>query len=231
MPDEIDGACALISALLTEADHRMVDLLLMPEAFLAGHSWDAATIRRRADLVSSDALATLSGRIAAFRATLVVGAFARRGNAVTNSAFVIERGRVVGRYDKAFPNEPGVAAGLSIPVFVRSGVRYGINICADANHPAPAAAAAAGGANLILYPLANLLPQATAERWRDRSIANLIARSRETKCWVASADVVGTGDGIIAFGCTAILDPAGRIVTRIEEGREGMAIHDIPATR
>lgn len=67
--------------------------------------------------------------------TLVVGAVEAAPPDVFNSAFVVERGEIVGRYAKAHPNEPGVTAGSDFPTFARAGTRFGINICNDANHP------------------------------------------------------------------------------------------------
>ena len=151
-----------------------------------------------------------------------------------NSAFVIEQGRIVGRFAKAYPNEPGVAAGREFPVFDRGGTRYGINICNDANHPDAAARIAEQGAGAILYPLNNMLRPEVAERWRERSVENLIARARQTGCWIASADVAGpsvagsSGDRI-SYGCTAIVAPDGTIVSRVEELREGVAMWDVSA--
>jgi predicted amidohydrolase len=137
---------------------------------------------------------------------------------VLNSAFVIENGSLSGRYSKAYPNEPGVAAGREFPIFAKSGVRYGINICNDANHADAAERVSCQDAALILYPLNNMLPRETAERWRERSKANLVARARQTSCWIASADVTGCVGDFISFGCTAIVHPDGQVVSHVPEG-------------
>lgn len=86
----------------------------------------------------------------------------------------------MGRYAKAHPNEPGVIAGSDFPTFLRSGVRYGVNICNDANHPGTAQRIADQAARVILYPLNNMRPSATADRWREKSLANLVDRARQT---------------------------------------------------
>lgn len=105
-----------------------------------------------------------------------------------------------------------------------------MNICFDANYPAPAKRLADRGAKLICYPLNNLLSPATAKLWRTRSIENLLARATETGCWVMSADVVGKVEGKLSYGCTAIISPRGEIVARADEGTEGVAIFDIPSS-
>ncbi len=222
-------AAAIIADDLRWAATQRVDLALFPEGFLTGHSYDPATIAAVAIARDGLELGTLLARLAPSHPAAIVGAFERRGEAIFNSAFVLEGRAVTGRYAKAHPNEPGVTAGDAAPVFERAGLCYGINICADANHPATAQRLADAGARLICYPLNNWLPVETADRWRERSIANLQARARQTGCWVASADVTGAGEGLISHGCTMIVAPDGAIVARVAEGQEGAALFDIAA--
>jgi 5-aminopentanamidase len=156
-----------------------------------------------------------------------VGMFERREGSVRNVALVLRAGAVVGVYAKAYPNEPGIEAGTDMPVFEAGGSRIAVNICNDANYPALAQRARQGGASVLCYPLNNMLRPATAERWRKRSIGNLVARARETGCWVVSSDVAGTCGGQVSFGCTAIVSPAGEIVARAPEGETGRILLDL----
>lgn len=227
--DDASSACEAIVQRLRWATTVAIDLLIFPEAFLLGHSYDPETIRSRAHEASGSALAELCRRVAAFRVTLVVGSFELAFPHVFNSAFVVEDGRIIGRYAKAYPNEPGVTAGSDFPTFVKSGVRYGINICNDANHGDAAEQIASQSADLILYPLNNMLRPETAERWREKSLANLIDRARQTNCWIASSDVTGPSDGLLSYGCTAIVAPDGQVVARVPELSEGIAVYDVPA--
>lgn len=224
--DDAVRACEVIVQHLRWATGEAIDLLVFPEAYLLGYSYEPEVIRSRAERASG-ALADLCRQVAAFPVTLVVGAFDIVPPDTCNSAFVVEKGRICGRYAKAYPNEPGVVAGREFPTFVRSAVRYGINICNDANHPDAAGQVASRGADLILYPLNNMLPPATAERWREKSLANLIARARQTRCWVASSDVTGVSENLLSYGCTAIIAPDGQVVARVPELREGVAVYDI----
>lgn len=179
-------------------------------------------------MASAVALAELYRRVEAFPVTLVVGAFHVERH-VYNSAFIVEDGRPVGRYAKAYPNEPGVTAGRSFPTFVRSGGRYGLNICNDANHADAAERIAGQDADLIVYLLNNTLRPGIAERWREKSLANLVDRARQTGCWIASSDVAGSSGDLLSYGCTAIVSPDGHVVARVPELSDGVAIHDIPA--
>lgn len=228
LADDAAAACAQIVDRLHWAAQAGVDLILFPEAFLLGHSYDGEVIRARAARASDTALPQLCREVAAFPTTLVVGAFELVDGAMLNSALVIEGGRIAGRYAKAHPNEPGVTAGQAFPTFQRSERRYGINICNDANHPEAAARLAAQGADLILYPLNNVLRPETAERWRTKSLENLIARARQTGCWVVSSDVAGKSGDRLSYGCTALVAPDGTVVARVPEMQCGAILHDLP---
>jgi 5-aminopentanamidase len=229
IPDDALAASSAILQHMHWAEAEAIDLLVFPEAFLLGHSYDPDTIDTRARQLSSAALAELCRSVARFTSTLVIGGFERVSSHIFNSAFVIERGTVAGRYSKAYPNEPGVTAGSDFPTFLRSGIRYGINICNDANHADAAERISSQGAELILYPLNNMLRRPTADRWRAKSLSNLVARARQTGCWIASADVTGYVGDLISYGCTAIVAPDGEVVARVPELREGAAIYDVPA--
>lgn len=228
MADDVSATCETIVQRLRWADTEAIDLILLPEAFLLGHSYDPDMIRSRASAATDYALAELCRQVASFRATLVVGAFEMQHPDVFNSAFVVERGRIAGRYAKAYPNEPGVTGGSDFPTFLKAGVRYGINICNDANHADAAGKVARQNADLILYPLNNMLSPETAERWREKSLVNLVDRARQTNCWVASSDVTGRAGGLLSYGCTAIVAPSGEVVARVPELSGGAAIYDLP---
>jgi predicted amidohydrolase len=228
IPDDATCAGDVIVRRMRWADEQGIDLVVFPETFLLGHSYDFDTIRSRAK-ASAAAVTALCERAAACRTTVVVGTFELVDRQVFNSAIVIEAGRVAGRYAKAHPNEPGVAAGADFPTFLRSGVRYGVNICNDANHPDAAQRLADQHARLILYPLNNMLPVETAVRWRAKSLANLVDRARQTGCWVASSDVIGAPCDVMSYGCTAIVSPKGDIVARVPELRQGVAVYDVPS--
>lgn len=226
--DDAASTCETIARRLRWATDEAIDLVVFPEAYLLGHSYDPEIIRARASEASGIVLAELCRLAAAFPVTLVVGAFEWAPPHVFNSAFVVEEGRIAGRYAKAYPNEPGVTAGSDFPTFVRAAIRYGINICNDANHADGAEQIARQDADLILYPLNNMLPPATAERWREKSLANLIDRARQTGCWIVSSDVTGASEAMLSYGCTAIVAPDGQVVARVPELSEGVAVYEIP---
>jgi predicted amidohydrolase len=225
--DSARASNVLVRDLLWAEAHG-VELALFPECYLLGHSYDRPTIEARAISMDGEPWRSLLARLAPITTTAVIGTFERQGGAITNSAIVVEQGRVTGRYAKAHPNEAGIRPGTAFPLFERSAVRYGINICNDANFPETAQRIADQGAALICYPLNNMLKPETAAKWRSRSVENLQARARQTGCWIMSADVTGQHDGLVSYGCTMVVRPDGVIVARATESEEGLAVFDLP---
>ncbi len=225
--DDAASVVARVVADLSRANMRGVDLAVFPECHLLGHGYDPSTIAARAIDLEDERWRAMLAVLAPVAATVILGSFERAPDGIANCALVIERGCVVGRYAKRHPNEPSVVAGDASPVFARAGVRYGINICNDANYSETARKLADQGAAMICYPLNNMLSPETAERWRGRSVENLRARARETGCWIVSADVTGSHGALVSHGCTMIVRPDGTIAARVAEGTEGVAIHDV----
>lgn len=229
MPPVLDDprtAAAAITAGVSWAAAQGADLAVFPEAYLHGHSYDPGTIARRARSLEDPEVADLAAALRGFPVTVVAGMFERRGNALRNVALVLRAGTIIGVYAKAHPNEPGVDAGDDVPVFGAGGFRFAVNICNDANFPLVARRAADGGASVLCFPLNNVLPPAVAGRWRERSVGNLVARARETRCWVVSSDVAGTCGDRVSFGCTAIVSPEGEVRARVPEGAAGRIVLD-----
>lgn len=227
--ENLDEAEAELRRGLRWCDDHGVHVACFPECYLGGYF---PNDRDRSSSVAldlseprfQDALRTTAD----CRAALIVGLTERRGAELRNTAVVIAGGALIGSYAKAHPNEAFFQPGLDYPVFSLFGARIGVNICNDANFPDAAAAVASRGAHVIFMPLNNRMRPSKANAWRARHIANLQARAAETGCWVVSADVVASGDGLMSYGCTAVVSPMGEVCNRVAEGTVGRAVHDIP---
>ncbi|GAA0560943.1 hypothetical protein GCM10010172_50190 [Paractinoplanes ferrugineus] len=218
---DIDAAVDVILACAEQAD---VDLLLFPECFLQGYLPTPSFVRDHAL-----ALDELPVRLAEVPHTLVLGLIERSGARYFNTAVVLDRGRVLGAYRKRFltAGESVFTPGDTAPVFECAGVRFGINICYDAQFPAAAAAVAAAGAKVLLLPAQNMMPRDRAPHWQPRHNEIRRLRIEETGMWLVSADVTGVRDDRIGLGPTCVLDPAGRVVAEVPTGTTGVAIAEI----
>jgi len=161
---------------------------------------------------------------------LVMGLIEIDGGRLFNTAIVVERGVLVGRYRKAhlLSGERAFEAGGESPLFAVGGLRFGINICYDTNFPGAAAKVAASGASLILCPSNNMMPRERAETFKEQHNAVRGERSRETGLWLISADVTGERDGRIAWGPTAVLNPEGQVVAQLPLEKPGLLVFDFP---
>lgn len=145
-------------------------------------------------------------------AYIVAGIYEREGNAVYNTAVLIDRkGEVAGKYRKVYlPREEmerGLTPGSHFPVFETDFGTVGVMICYDVFFAEPARALANQGASMILMPI-----------WGgDESLAK--------------ARAIETGTFLVASGYdhpTYIMDPYGeRLSHAREQGSAAVATIDL----
>ncbi|MCP2322124.1 putative amidohydrolase [Hamadaea flava] len=213
---DVDAALTCVEDFARRAGDA--DLLLFPECFLQGYLVEADHLTRYALDLGSAEFAAVCRRLAPIRPTLVLGIIERREDRLLNSAVVLDRGELSGCYRKTHlvPGEALFEPGDAYPVFDRNGVRFGINICYDAQFPAAAAAVAAQDADVLLLPTQNMMRRENAERWKPRH--NEIRRQRvsETGMWLVSADVTGErGAERVGYGPTCAINPDGEVVAQV----------------
>jgi predicted amidohydrolase len=228
--ENVEAALDYAAETAASAAAEGVALLLFPEGFLQGYLIDEASARRVAFDLASPEFATVLGRLPKSGPMLVMGLIEIDDGRLFNTAVVVERGVLVGRYRKAhlLSGERAFEAGGESPVFAISGLRFGINICYDTNFPEAAAKVAASGASLILCLSNNMMPREKAERFKERHNAVRGDRCRETGLWLISADVTGERDGRIAWGPTAVLNPEGHVVAQLPLDKPGLLVFDFP---
>ncbi|HEY1074416.1 MAG TPA: carbon-nitrogen hydrolase family protein [Patescibacteria group bacterium] len=210
-------AIAHINKGIAWAEQYTVDVLCFPECYLQGYFLDRDQAKQVALDCAGEKFREVLSQIKGTPVTLIVGLIEIEGGLLFNTAVVIENGQLIGKYRKAHPNEKIYTAGNDLPVFWKKGVKYGINICNDANYPDTAKKLKDQGAEIIFFPLNNRLPNNTADLWRGKSKENLINCAKNNNCWVVSADVVYKGKDEKSFGCSLIVDPAGEIQVMAKE--------------
>jgi predicted amidohydrolase len=218
---DVDKAVEEIRRALARAEDERIDVLCLPECFLTGYFRNPARAARNSIDLDSAHFDAILAELAGFESTLILGLIERTETSLFNSAVIIERGDLVGRYRKQHLVEAAFEPGDGAPIFEKNGIRFGVNICFDANFPEAAKDLVERGAELIFYPLNNSLPRLVARRWRHRHLPNLIDRARDNSTWVVSSDVVERSALRCGYGCTAIVDPAGTVVERSPESEVG----------
>jgi predicted amidohydrolase len=217
----IDKTVDHICKTLRWADSNNIDIICFPECYLQGYYHDKESIRKHAISLSSNTFINALNRLKQFNTTIILGLIEEKENRIYNTAIVIERGQVIGSYNKIHLNETKYTAGTTWPVFNKNGIIYGIHICNDSNHPESVAKLKAKGAEIIFFPLNNLLPIKIADEWKEKSQEVLANRAKENNCWIVSSDIVCEGIRQKSYGCTMIVSPAGEIIKRVTEFKEG----------
>jgi predicted amidohydrolase len=225
-----DAALDCIEQFSAQVDGRGADLLLFPECFLQGYLADEAHVSRCALRLNSSEFAAVLRRLAHAEQVLVFGVIEADNGRYFNTAVVVDRGRLVGRYRKTrlLPGESVFTPGEDYPTFLVRGARYGINICSDTQFPEPAAMVAAQGATLLMVAAQNMMHRPVATRFKDLHHSMRAERARETGMWLVSSDVTGARADRIAYGPTSIMSPQGDIVAQVPLMTTGIVVADIP---
>jgi predicted amidohydrolase len=245
--EDIEAALRCAAEVAARAEAQGALLLCFPEGFLQGYLTEETPARRNALDLASPAFRAVLKRLPKTGPMIVMGIIEVEAGRLFNTAVVVDRGVLIGRYRKAhlfsgehifnagsdnalrlFGGENCFDAGTDNPVFEVHGLRFGINICYDTNFSAAARKVADLGASLIVCPANNMCRRKTAEALKDAHNAIRGERCRETGLWLVSADVTGERDGRIAWGPTAVLNPAGEVVAQLPLESTGLLVFDIP---
>ena len=228
--EDIDAAVASMVDFAVRAEAEGARLLCLPEGFLQGYLTDESAARRVALDLRSPEFGAVVDRLPKTGPMIVLGLIEVDEGRLFNTAVVIDRGRLVGRYRKVhlLAGEAAFEAGTETPIFTVDGLRFGINICNDTNFPEAARKLVDLGAELIVCSANNMMPRAKAEAFRAVHNAVRCERCRETGLWLVSADVTGERDGRVAWGPTAMLSPKGQGVAELPLEAPGLLVFDMP---
>ena len=228
--EDIDAALHCLLELSARAEREGAALLCFPEGFLQGYLTDEVSVPARALDLASPRFAAVLERFPKTGPMIVVGVIEVAQGRFFNTAVVVHRGTLVGRYRKIhlLDGEQIFDGGDDVPIFEAEGLRFGINFCHDTKFAQPSAKIAAQGSVLIVCPANNMMQREAAQTWRDAHNAIRGERCRETGLWLISADVTGERGGMIALGPTAVLSPAGDIAAQLPLGAPGLLIFDMP---
>lgn len=228
--EEVETALLWIEKYAQRAATLGARLVCFPECYLQGYLLEEASARAHAIDLDSSVFSAVLQRLATVEPVLVIGMIEAAAGSLFNTAVVIHRGKLLGRYRKThlLTGEHIFTAGDAFPVFDVDGLKFGINICSDTRFPDAAFAVAEQGAQLILCPANNLLKRANAHKWKDQHHPIRASRAKESGCWLISADVTGEYKDSIALGPTAIMNPDGQVVAQVPLEQAGMVTANIP---
>ena len=206
---------ARIVAAMDEARKGGASLVVTPELALSGYPPEDLLLRPDFYRACSREIDRIMAHTHGL--TLLLGHPAERDGHHYNAASVIRDGRVVHTYYKqllpnyeVFDEERYFDRGHADCVFELGGVRLGVNICEDLWSPAPAIAARAAGADLLIG--INASPFHVNKG--ARRLAEVRQRVAETGMPVLYCNMVGGQDELVFDGASFAVDVTGTVAYR-----------------
>jgi predicted amidohydrolase len=149
---------------VVEALRRNSQFLLFPECYLSGYR-DRTQIERGARELNDPELRRFIAESAAHDLVLLIGLARNSSDGVYNSTLVIQRGALLGVYDKitltpADRDTLGFKPGSAVPVFTAHGARFAIANGAETRYPHVAMSARWQGAEILFAPHHHTLDRA-----------------------------------------------------------------------
>jgi predicted amidohydrolase len=203
-----------IEQLARQASRSKPDLVCFPELATTGYTLGRRWLELAEPIPgpSSEALGEVARR---HGFVLVCGIAERDANTgrVYDSAVVIDpRGKVVGVYRKVHlwaEERNFFTPGLGFPIFRTEKLgAFGVGICYDVEFPESARSMALQGANLILFPSAEMRPMENHVETYVKS------RSAENCVYVAFSNRVGTEKKTVFFGRSQIVSPQCKVLAK-----------------
>ena len=227
--EDVEASLKWIEKFAEQAEASGVSLICFPECFLQGYLTERDLAEKYALSLASPAFEKILKRLAKYKPVMVVGLIEEEAGNLFNTAVVIEKGSLIGKYRKMhlLDGERVFRAGAEYPVFETGGLKFGISICYDTQFAESAANLANQGAKLILCPSNNMMRRRTAEKYKNLHHETRIERVRENKIWLLSSDVTGERDGRIAYGPTSAINPEGEVVAQVPLMETGMVTVEI----
>jgi predicted amidohydrolase len=235
---DLDANLATHLTVLDQARAQGCDLAVFPELSLTGSvdprrhperalALDAAPVRALAE-------ATWRAGVAA-----VFGIAERAGAAFHITQVYAHSGRLDGAYRKRHlgAGEEGYRPGAAAGVFRLGAARFGVTICAEGGVDLPWDAAAAAGAQVVLFCSAPGLDgrRSDEQGWRDghawwlsSGLGDAARHARRLGVPVAMATQAGATEDEDFPGLAALVSPAGE-VARLPDWRPGTLIVDVAA--
>jgi predicted amidohydrolase len=226
LSNEISTNIERICSYLKSAASLDVDFLCFPECSLTGYIRDFHNINWNEVAQALDKLqeaVTLAG------ITIAVGTPYIEEENVYNAAIVISTNHRLKYFKNNLTDfdERYFTEGKDILSFEVKGIKCGLLICRDQNHPQLAQKYAQESTQIIFIPAAHYYLPAEARRKVDKNRALPIARAIENRLFVAKANAVGSQDDCISLGHSMIVDPEGLVVCEAGEEEEALLYYDL----
>jgi len=216
---------------IEEAAHGDAHIVVLPELVSSGYVFaDRAELTSLAETREGTTITEWGNLAEAFGITIVGGFPEAAGDAIYNSAAVVDPKGLRGVYRKAhlWDSENAVFdRGDDLPLLVDTDHgRIGVMICYDIEFPEWVRAVALSGADLLCAPVNwPLLPRPEGER--PNEMVKALAGAGANRMPIAVCDRSGTERGQDWIGGSVIVDADGYPLAIAEYGKPGLITADI----
>ena len=203
-------------------------LIITPELALCGYPPEDLLFRDDFNAACEKALQRIATSLPAI--TLLIGHPHQANNKLYNAASVIENGKIIATYHKqclpnygVFDEERYFEAGDTPLIFMHTGTKFGVMICADGWEAAPALNAKQAGAEVLLLLNASPYHMDKLET-RYEVIAK---RAKETALPIIYTNLVGGQDELVFDGASFVLDKNGLVTQQLPSFIEALSFVEV----
>jgi predicted amidohydrolase len=225
---DFDYNIALATQYVEDAVRQGAELIVFPECMDTGYLFDsAAHCRELAETVTDGPFVTALSELSRKHGVYIASGITEWDPAkekIFNSGIMFDRkGKIACHYHKQFlatHDQNWFSFGeRGCPVVDTDLGRIGLLICFDGRIPEIFRAMAMQGAEVIV-DMANFFAMDQADMWGP-------ARSYENGVWLVAATKAGFERSIYYPGGSMIVDPKGRVLSKVPYDTHGMAIADV----
>lgn len=190
---------------------KNADLLVLPELANSGYNFDSKDEAKQFSETIEDSVFInfLKNYCREYEFCVASGFCEREGNNLFNTALLIDKTGVIGKYRKLhlFMNEKKIfePGNLGLPIFTIGKVKIGMLVCFDWMFPEVWRKLALNGVDLILHPSNLVLPYAQSV---------IPSYSLINRIFIATANRIGTEKDLTFTGQSVITNPKGELIAK-----------------
>jgi NAD+ synthase (glutamine-hydrolysing) len=227
---DVDGNTSrIVAAAVAARDEHHADVVLLPELAVSGYPPEDLLFHSGMRAQVANSLDRLKREVHGI--TLIAGYPEYSGSVIFNSAIVIRDGVVLANHRKAclpnyrvFDEKRYFTPGSAATVLELNGIKAGVLVCEDVWDPAPAKAARAAGAQVLL--VINASPyEVDKQTQREQQVGR--ARVSETGIPLVFVNLIGGQDELVFDGNSFVLDAHGNVTLRAPAFTEGLYAVDL----
>ncbi|WP_345752111.1 carbon-nitrogen hydrolase family protein [Microbacterium rhizophilus] len=231
LPGDVGANLARLAETAERAAASGADVLVTPEMYVTGYDIGIERTRELAEAPDGPIFEAIAGITRRTGVAIAYGYPERLDDGgIANAAQLVDDGRAIGAHRKAhlfggLDGERFTPADARPAAFHFRGLRVGMLICYDVEFPEAVRALAAGGAEVVLAPTANMVPYALVSTVlvRARALENGVTVAYANYCGTESIE--GGGDQVYA-GLSTVCGPDGAVLALAAADGEELLIAD-----